>query len=116
MIFRLPDTSRDDFLNSLTKALALDLPHYSTVTLILERQTIFYNHLRTGKLRLPTTDVEADMYTDAIDLMEALGRHTYEISNFAQTGYTCRQHSLYWTNDKYFGFGAGAFGVLGRDR
>ncbi len=27
--------------------------------------------MRQGKLRLPTQDVEADMYQDAIDLMEA---------------------------------------------
>ena len=75
LIFRLPDQSRDDFLTSLQKALALDLPHYSTYSLILERKTIFYNLMRQGKLRLPTQDVEADMYQDAIDLMEAHGRH-----------------------------------------
>ena len=116
LIFRLPDQSRDDFLNSLQKALALDLPHYSTYSLILERKTIFYNLMRQGKLRLPTQDVEADMYQDAIDLMEAHGRHQYEISNFTKTGYQCRHNLLYWQNDKYFGFGAGAFGYLGRDR
>ncbi|MFC2825081.1 MAG: radical SAM family heme chaperone HemW, partial [Lacticaseibacillus rhamnosus] len=96
LIFRLPDQSRDDFLNSLQKALALDLPHYSTYSLILERKTIFYNLMRQGKLRLPTQDVEADMYQDAIDLMEAHGRHQYEISNFAKTGYQCRHTLLYW--------------------
>lgn len=116
LIFRLPDQSRDDFLTSLQKALALDLPHYSTYSLILERKTIFYNLMRQGKLRLPTQDVEADMYQDAIDLMEAHGRHQYEISNFAKDGYQCEHNLLYWRNDKYFGFGAGAFGYLGRDR
>lgn len=79
-------------------------------------QDDFYNLMRQGKLRLPTQDVEADMYQDAIDLMEAHGRHQYEISNFAKTGYQCRHNLLYWQNDKYFGFGAGAFGYLGRDR
>lgn len=116
LIFRLPQQSREDFLNSLHKALALDLPHYSTYSLILERKTIFYNLMRSGRLQLPSQDVEADMYQDAIDLMEAAGRHQYEISNFAKPGYQCQHNLLYWQNEHYFGFGAGAFGYIGRDR
>lgn len=116
LIFRLPKQSRDDFLNSLHKALELDLPHYSTYSLILERKTIFYNLMRQGRLQLPNQDAEADMYQDAIDLMEAAGRHQYEISNFAKDGYQCQHNLLYWRNDHYFGFGAGAFGYIGRDR
>lgn len=116
LIFRLPDQSRENFLASLQAALALDLPHYSTYSLILERKTIFYNLMRKGKLRLPTQDVEADMYQDAIDLMHANGREQYEISNFAKPGYQCQHNLLYWQNEHYFGFGAGAFGYIGRDR
>ncbi|MFD1485705.1 radical SAM family heme chaperone HemW [Lacticaseibacillus baoqingensis] len=116
LIFRLPGQSRDNFLHSLQKALALDLPHYSTYSLILERKTIFYNLMRKGKLTLPTQDVEADMYQDAIDLMQVHGRQQYEIANFAQPGFECRHNLLYWQNAHYFGFGAGAFGYIGRDR
>ncbi|WP_262316465.1 radical SAM family heme chaperone HemW [Lacticaseibacillus parakribbianus] len=116
LIFRLPGQSRENFLHSLHEALALDLPHYSTYSLILEKKTIFYNLMRKGRLQLPSQDVEADMYQDAIDLMRANGREQYEISNFAKPGYQCEHNLLYWQNDKYFGFGAGAFGYLGRDR
>ena len=116
LIFRLPDQDRDDFLNSLHKALELDLEHYSTYSLILERKTIFYNLMRQGKLRLPTQDVEADMYEDAIDLMASHGRQQYEISNFAKPGFESQHNLGYWRNDKYYGFGAGAFGYVGKDR
>lgn len=116
LIFRLPDQSRENFLSSLHQAIELDLPHYSTYSLILERKTIFYNLMRRGKLRLPTQDVEADMYQDAIDLMAANGREQYEISNFAKPGYQCEHNLLYWQNDHYFGFGAGAYGYIGKDR
>ncbi|KRO15796.1 radical SAM family heme chaperone HemW [Lacticaseibacillus saniviri] len=116
LIFRLPDQDRSDFLKSLHQALDLDLPHYSTYSLILERKTIFYNLMRQGKLRLPTQDIEADMYEDAIDLMESRGRHQYEISNFAKTGFQSQHNLGYWRNDKYYGFGAGAFGYVGKDR
>ncbi|WP_390406687.1 radical SAM family heme chaperone HemW [Lacticaseibacillus jixiensis] len=116
LIFRLPGQSRDNFLKSLHEALALDLPHYSTYSLILERKTIFYNLMRKGKLTLPSQDVEADMYQDAIDLMHANGREQYEIANFAKPGFECQHNLLYWQNAHYFGFGAGAFGYIGRDR
>ncbi|WP_461212831.1 radical SAM family heme chaperone HemW [Lacticaseibacillus sp. GG6-2] len=116
LIFRLPGQSRENFLHSLQAALALDLPHYSTYSLILERKTIFYNLMRKGKLALPTQDVEADMYQDAIDLMHTHGREQYEIANFAKPGFECQHNLLYWQNDHYFGFGAGAFGYVGRDR
>ncbi|MFD1440196.1 radical SAM family heme chaperone HemW [Lacticaseibacillus hegangensis] len=116
LIFRLPKQTREDFLASLHKALALDLPHYSTYSLILEKKTIFYNLMRSGRLQLPNQDAEADMYQDAIDLMESTGRHQYEISNFAKPGYQCQHNLLYWRNEHYFGFGAGAFGYVGRDR
>ncbi|WP_125704306.1 radical SAM family heme chaperone HemW [Lacticaseibacillus daqingensis] len=116
LIFRLPGQSRDNFLHSLRHALELDLPHYSTYSLILEKKTIFYNLMRKGRLQLPNQDVEADMYQDAIDLMAVNGRAQYEIANFAKPGFECQHNLLYWRNDKYFGFGAGAFGYVGRDR
>lgn len=116
LIFRLPGQSRENFLDSLHEALALELPHYSTYSLILERKTIFYNLMRQGKLQLPKQEVEADMYQDAIDLMHAQGREQYEISNFAIPGYESQHNLLYWRNENYFGFGAGAFGYLGNDR
>lgn len=116
LIFRLPQQTREDFLASLHQALDLDLPHYSTYSLILERKTIFYNLMRKGRLQLPNQDTEADMYQDAIDLMATHGLAQYEISNFAKPGYQCQHNLLYWRNDHYFGFGAGAFGYVGRDR
>ncbi|MCI1894978.1 MAG: radical SAM family heme chaperone HemW [Lactobacillus sp.] len=116
LIFRLPQQTREDFLASLHQALDLDLPHYSTYSLILERKTIFYNLMRKGRLQLPNQDTEADMYQDAIDLMVTHGLAQYEISNFAKPGYQCQHNLLYWRNDHYFGFGAGAFGYVGRDR
>ncbi|WP_338217066.1 radical SAM family heme chaperone HemW [Lacticaseibacillus salsurivasis] len=116
LIFRLPQQTREDFLASLHQALDLELPHYSTYSLILERKTIFYNLMRKGRLQLPNQDTEADMYQDAIDLMATHGLAQYEISNFAKPGYQCQHNLLYWRNDHYFGFGAGAFGYVGRDR
>ncbi|WP_125982476.1 radical SAM family heme chaperone HemW [Loigolactobacillus iwatensis] len=116
LIFRLPGQSIADFTDSLDRAIALDLPHYATYSLILERKTVFYNMMRQGKLFLPTQDTEADMYELAIEKFAQAGRAQYEISNFALPGMESQHNLIYWRNEKYFGFGAGAHGYLGKDR
>lgn len=113
LIYRLPNQTEEDFKDSLTKALALDLPHYSTYSLILENKTIFYQLMRQGKLPLPSEDAEANMYQYAIDMMAAQGRKQYEISNFALPGFESKHNLLYWKNEGYYGFGAGAHGYTG---
>jgi oxygen-independent coproporphyrinogen-3 oxidase len=43
--------------------------------------------------------------------MEATAAHgyeQYEISNFARPGFRCEHNQIYWRNEPYLGFGAGA--------
>lgn len=116
LIYRLPGQDLSDFTTSLQQAIALDIPHYATYSLILERQTVFYNLMRRGKLHLPSQDMEADMYQRAMDQFKAAGIFQYEISNFARPGFQSHHDLTYWRNEHYFGFGAGASGYLGATR
>ncbi|WP_239254000.1 radical SAM family heme chaperone HemW [Listeria ilorinensis] len=112
LIFSLPNQTEDDFKDTLQKALALDLPHYSAYSLIIEPKTIFYNLMQKGQLILPGQDAEANMYDHLMTEMEKSGKLQYEISNFAAPGYQSRHNLVYWSNEHYFGFGAGAHGYL----
>ena len=76
----------------------------------------FYNQYTKGKLHLPTEDLEADMYDVLMNQMEAHGLQQYEISNFAQSGFSSKHNKIYWENDEYAGFGAGAHGYLAGQR
>ncbi|MBC2317649.1 oxygen-independent coproporphyrinogen III oxidase [Listeria booriae] len=116
LIFSLPGQTGADFEDTLTKALDLDLPHYSAYSLIIEPKTIFYNLMQKGKLILPGEDAEANMYEKLMSTMEKHGRKQYEISNFAKPGYESRHNIVYWSNEHYFGFGAGAHGYIGETR
>ncbi|WP_125766310.1 radical SAM family heme chaperone HemW [Lapidilactobacillus wuchangensis] len=116
LIYRLPGQDTVDFKNSLTQALALDIPHYATYSLILEQRTVFYNLMRRGKLHLPSQDMEADMYQLAMDMFAEHGVEQYEISNFAKPGFQSQHNLVYWHNEHYFGFGAGASGYLNNTR
>ena len=48
--------------------------------------------------------------------MEKHQRHQYEISNFGLAGHESQHNLMYWNNDHYFGFGAGASGYLDHTR
>ncbi len=116
LIFSLPGQTEDDFKDTLQKALTLDLPHYSAYSLIIEPKTIFYNLMQKGQLILPSQDAEANMYDFLMNEMERHGKKQYEISNFAKEGFRSRHNIVYWSNEHYFGFGAGAHGYLNNTR
>ncbi|MGE7111959.1 radical SAM family heme chaperone HemW [Lysinibacillus sp. NPDC047702] len=112
LMYGLPGQTMAQWEDSLAKAFALELPHISAYSLIVEPKTIFYNQYTKGKLHLPTEDLEADMYDVLMKQMEGHGLQQYEISNFAQSGFSSSHNKIYWENDEYAGFGAGAHGYI----
>jgi putative oxygen-independent coproporphyrinogen III oxidase len=112
LMFALPGQNEEMLHDSLETALALGMPHISIYSLQIEPRTIFYNRKRSGQLRLPGQDIEADMYGQIILELEKHGLHQYEISNFARPGFEGIHNSLYWQNEEYYGIGAGAHGYV----
>ncbi|GMA07498.1 coproporphyrinogen III oxidase [Tetragenococcus halophilus subsp. flandriensis] len=116
LIYALPGQSIADFLTTLQKAIALDLPHYAMYSLILENKTMFMNWVRRGRIELPEQEEEAKMFELAINEMEKAGFSHYEVSNFAKKGWESKHNLVYWNNEHYYGFGAGASGYLNQER
>lgn len=112
LIYGLPGQTIEQWQDTLDKALALDLPHYSGYSLIVEPKTVFYNLMNKGKLPLPGEDIETEMFTMLIEQMESKGRKRYEISNFATPGHESIHNLIYWENATYAGVGAGAHGYV----
>ncbi|MGT2636430.1 radical SAM family heme chaperone HemW [Streptococcus ratti] len=112
LIYALPNQTMADVRENVAKALALDIPHLSLYSLILEHHTVFMNKMRRGQLNLPTEDLEAEMFDYIIAEMEAHGFEHYEISNFTKPGFESRHNLMYWDNAEYFGCGAGASGYV----
>lgn len=112
LMYGLPGQTIEQWEQTLQAALALQLPHFSAYSLIVEPKTVFYIQYAKGKLHLPTQDLEADMYDMLLREMEAAGLAQYEISNFARDGFASVHNKIYWDNDEYAGFGAGAHGYL----
>ncbi|XKI12797.1 radical SAM family heme chaperone HemW [Sporosarcina sp. ANT_H38] len=116
LIYGLPGQTIAQWQDTLDKALALDLPHYSGYSLIVEPKTVFYNLMNKGKLPLPGEDIETEMFTMLIEQMESKGRKRYEISNFATPGHESIHNLIYWENATYAGVGAGAHGYVNGTR
>ncbi|MBM7607027.1 oxygen-independent coproporphyrinogen-3 oxidase [Lysinibacillus composti] len=116
LMYGLPGQTLEQWEDTLDKALQLNLPHYSAYSLIVEPKTVFYIQYSKGKLSLPTEDSEAEMYGLLMNKMKANGLNQYEISNFASKGFESIHNKIYWDNDEYAGFGAGAHGYLNGQR
>ncbi|NQX44597.1 oxygen-independent coproporphyrinogen III oxidase [Paenibacillus tritici] len=116
LMFGLPNQTVDMLRESITKALELDLPHYSIYSLKVEENTLFHTLFNKNKLPLPNEEDELAMYLLLMSTMEAAGYTQYEISNFAKPGLESRHNITYWRNEDYYGLGAGAHGYVGRQR
>lgn len=112
LIYALPGQTMADVKENVAKAIALDIPHLSLYSLILEHHTVFMNKMRRGKLNLPTEDLEADMFDYIIAKLESHGFEHYEISNFTKPGRESLHNLMYWDNAEYYGVGAGASGYV----
>ena len=112
LIYALPKQTMEDVKINVAKAIALDIPHMSLYSLILENHTVFMNRMRRGKLPLPKEDLEAEMFDYIISELEKAGFDHYEISNFSKPGFESRHNLMYWDNAEYYGIGAGASGYV----
>jgi len=112
LIYALPGQTMEQVKDNVAKAIALDIPHMSLYSLILENHTVFMNRMRRGKLPLPKEEVEAEMFEYIIAELERVGFEHYEISNFSKSGFESRHNLMYWDNAEYYGIGAGASGYV----
>ena len=112
LIYALPGQTMEQVKDNVAKAIALDIPHMSLYSLILENHTVFMNRMRRGKLPLPKEELEAEMFEYIIAELENAGFEHYEISNFSKPGFESRHNLMYWDNAEYFGIGAGASGYV----
>ena len=112
LIYALPGQTMDQVKDNVAKAIALDIPHMSLYSLILENHTVFMNRMRRGKLPLPKEELEAEMFEYIIAELERAGFEHYEISNFSKQGFESRHNLMYWDNAEYYGIGAGASGYV----
>lgn len=108
-IYGLPNQSLEGFVGDLQKAVNLGVSHISLYGLKIEEGCAFY---KEKLVNLPDSDMQADMYLSAIDLLENSGFEHYEISNFCKRNCSSKHNLNYWSCGEYYGFGLGAHGYV----
>ena len=108
LIYGTPGESLDDWQETVTTALALDIDHISAYALIVETGTKLAAQIKRGELSMPDDDLMADMYLLVDQLCEAKSFSWYELSNWAKPGHECRHNIAYWENKNWWGLGPGA--------
>ena len=108
LIYALPNETVDDLNKDLDFILSLDVPHISTYSLILEKNTKLY----INKTKEIDSELDASMYDNIKRRLKDAGYFHYEISNFSKRGYESKHNLTYWHNERYYGFGLGSSGYL----
>lgn len=111
LIYGLPSQSKEDWADTLNKALALKPEHISCYGLKIEDGTPMCAY--RGSEILPDDDAQADMYLYTVETLARFGYRQYEISNFAKRGYASRHNLKYWLLKEYMGFGPAAASCIG---
>ncbi len=110
LIYGLPSQSMADWQRSLDEVLALEPEHLSLYCLTIEPGTPIKRWLDNGRFQPPDSDLAADQYQIAGEILMKQGLEHYEISNWALPGRECQHNLTYWRNQEYLGLGAGAHG------
>ncbi len=116
LMFGLPEQNIHHFQETIKQAVSLEPEHLSVYGLKVEPGTPLHQWREQGKITLPCDDEQAEMFEWAMDYLKVSGYNHYEISNFAKPGYECVHNQIYWRNEGYIGFGAGAWSFLGGTR
>ena len=110
LILGLPE-SKNDLLNSVKTVSNLDLKHVSIYALELHENTTLFK--QNNGQEFFGEDELADMYDEACSVLVNRGFFRYEISNFSHLGWESKHNLNYWTEGRYFAFGAAASGFVG---
>jgi oxygen-independent coproporphyrinogen-3 oxidase len=121
LIAGLPFQTRESWSESLSWIERIGVPHVSVYMLEVDDDSNLGRELlvlgsRYGAGAVPCDDNIAEFYETAVERLQSIGIHRYEISNFARMGFESKHNLKYWRREPYLGFGADAHSFDGESR
>lgn len=116
LIFALPDSTIEEWEESINEAISLNPEHISAYNLMYEEDTPLHRALQRGDFEELSEEENVEQFSMLIKRMKEAGYCHYEISNFAKPGYESRHNSSYWNDTAYIGCGAAAHSYNGDSR
>jgi oxygen-independent coproporphyrinogen-3 oxidase len=113
LIAGLAGQTSESWRESLDWIEKLQVPHVSVYMLEIDDDSRLGREKLLGGVRygagsIPSDAEIAGMYELAVERLEDLGVHRYEISNFARPGFESIHNLKYWRLEPYVGFGSDA--------
>ena len=108
LIYAVPFQSRESWLETLRRGVALGPDHISTYCLTFEEGTLLWRRRAEGRVPEVERDLQWDQLDAACAELEAAGYRRYEVSNWARPGFESRHNLAYWRCRPVYGGGAGA--------
>ncbi len=109
LIYGHPVESEVSWIDTLNTAIEVGPDHVSTYSLTVEPGTELWKQVRSGA-PAPDSDIQADRWEQAAELLGRGGYIRYEVSNHARPGHACRYNLSVWGQGEYLAFGMGAHG------
>jgi len=108
LIYGTPGETLEDWSNTLKDAIAINPPHISAYSLVIEPGTKMGAQLSRGEIKEVSDDDAADKYQLAEKMLTDNGYTWYEISNWAKDNKECQHNLNYWKGNNWWGIGPGA--------
>jgi len=115
LIFAIPGQDEQRWHEDLRRASELQPDHLSTYCLTFEEDTAMFVKLSQGKVKIDR-ELEARLYRQTWEQLEANGYAQYETSNFARPGHACRHNLITWEMGSWIGYGPSAASQWGQRR
>ncbi len=115
LIFAIPGQDEQRWTEDLRRAIELQPDHLSTYCLTFEEDTAMFVKLSQGKVKIDR-ELEARLYRQTWEQLEANGSAQYETSNFARAGHACRHNLITWEMGSWIGYGPSAASQWGQRR
>ena len=115
LIFAIPGPDEQRWTEDLRRAIELQPDHLSTYCLTFEEDTAMFVKLSQGKVKIDR-ELEARLYRQTWEQLEANGYAQYETSNFARPGHACRHNLITWEMGSWIGYGPSAASQWGQRR
>lgn len=116
LIYGTPQLSDERWMQNLSKAAGLKIPHLSCYALTVEPGTALDAMTKKKKSPIVSSEDQARQFLLMSDYLQSQGYLHYEISNLALPGKKSIHNSSYWNGEKYIGLGPSAHSFNGISR
>ena len=116
LMFGIPGQTMEDFSQDLEESLENEPNHLSLYGLEIHPGTPFFHDQQIREMQSERSELERELYLQALHKTASMSLIQYEVSNFAKADFQSRSNLKVWDGQPYLGLGCGAHSFDGVNR